>query len=122
MIRPSLPGTVVERDVDRPRARPDAEDADPVLRRGRPPTAVAVPCELVTGWPGRTLKFGSPVHSGWVGSAAASTSAISGLSGVTGGGESAGSTTFLRQSFGRAESGSSGTAWSESLRRTLACA
>src|SRR4051794_30932314 len=47
--------------------------------------AVAVPCRLVTGWPPSDVKFGSFVHSGCVVSAAASTSAISGLAGVTGG-------------------------------------
>ena len=34
VISPSVPGTVAQRDVERPRAGPDAEDADPVLRRG----------------------------------------------------------------------------------------
>src|SRR3954453_6875209 len=49
--------------------------------------AVAVPWRFVTGVPGTAVeKFGSPVHSGCVVSAAASTSAISGLVGVTGGG------------------------------------
>ena len=48
--------------------------------------AVAVPCGLVTGVFPSTLMFGSPRNSSWVRSAAASTSAISGLSGTTGGG------------------------------------
>src|SRR6476646_3877194 len=56
--------------------------------------AVAVPWRFVTGVPGAAeVKFGSPVHSGCVMSAAASTSAISGLVGVTGGGVSDGSAT-----------------------------
>ena len=81
---------------------------------------VAVPCELSTGVPGSVATFGSPVHSGWVRSAAASTSAISGLSGVTGGGISTGSATVARQLFGGPDSGSSGML--SALRRTLACA
>ena len=39
-------GHGLERDVERPRARPDAEDADPVLRRDGD-RHVAVPCGLV---------------------------------------------------------------------------
>ena len=34
VISPSVPGRGLQRDVERPRARPDAEDADAVLRRG----------------------------------------------------------------------------------------
>src|SRR4051812_24794727 len=72
--------------------------------------AVAVPCRVVTGVPGAAVaKFGSPVHSGCVVSAAASTSAISGLVGVTAGGASDGSATALRQAFGGRDSGSSAT-------------
>src|SRR6476619_6555915 len=48
--------------------------------------AVAVPCRFVTGLAGVVAKLGSPVHSLCVVSAAASTSAISGLVGVTVGG------------------------------------
>jgi hypothetical protein len=44
-----------------------------------------------------------------VGSAAASTSAINGLVGATGGGGTVGVATFARQAFGGAESGSSGS-------------
>src|SRR4051794_39942097 len=50
--------------------------------------AVAVPWRFVTGRAGVVAKFWSPVHSLCVASAAASTSAISGLVGVTGGGTS----------------------------------
>src|SRR3954447_3230502 len=70
--------------------------------------AVAVPCGLVTGVPGSAEKLGSPVHSMCLASAATSTSAISGLWGVTGGGCAA-ETTCARQSFGGPDSGSLGT-------------
>ena len=113
MISPSVPGHGRQRDVERPRARPDAEDADPVLGRRGHRHAVAVPCESVTGVPGSVaIVTDRPVHSGWVRSAAASTSAISGLSGVTGGGVSAGSATFARQSLGGPGERVAGTAWS----------
>src|SRR3954470_11085154 len=69
--------------------------------------AVAVPCRLFTGRPGIEAKFGSPVHSWCVVSAAASTSAISGLAAVTGGGVSDESTMCARQAFGGPDSGSS---------------
>ena len=82
--------------------------------------AVAVPCELVTGTPGIVLKF-PPAHSGCVASAAASTSAISGLVGATGGGMNACGATFARHAFGGVESGSSGTVCFV-LRIVLACA
>src|SRR5687768_5104195 len=73
---------------------------------------VAVPWASVTGVPGIVVAHGSPVHSGWVRSDAASISAISGLSGVTGGGISSGETTFARQSLGGPVSGSLGIALS----------
>jgi hypothetical protein len=56
------------------------------------------------------VKFGSPVHSTCDVSAMVSTSAISGLVGVTGGGSSDGETTWARHAFGVTDSGSSGTA------------
>src|SRR3954447_11779932 len=57
--------------------------------------AVAVPCGLTTGGPGIVVVC--PASSGWLTSAAASTSAISGLVAVTAGGVSAGSTMLSRQ-------------------------
>ena len=82
---------------------------------------VAVPCGLSTRVLRSLATLASPVHSGCVRSAAASTSAISGLAGVTGGGASNGSATPARQSLGGPVSGSPGTACS-GLRRTLASA
>ena len=90
-----------ERDVECPRARPHAEDADAVLRRGghgRGRGAVRVRHRHA----GERGEVRAPVHSGCVTSAAASTSAISGLSGVTGGGVSSGAATSARQAFGGA--------------------
>src|SRR4051794_41076444 len=65
-------------DRAHPLAAPEATDA------------VAVPWGLATGRPGRVVVW--PASSGWVTSAAASTSAISGLPAVMAGGVSAGST------------------------------
>ena len=63
--------------------------------------AVAVPWRFVIGVPGAAVaKFGSPVHSGCVVSAAASTSAISGLVRRDRRRVSDGSATTLRQAFG----------------------
>src|SRR5215213_3120320 len=70
--------------------------------------AVAVPCEIVTGNCGTVFVL-LLTSSGWVLSSCASTSAISGLVGVTGGGVSAGSATSARQLYGVADSGSFGT-------------
>src|SRR5918998_3085758 len=72
---------------------------------------VAVPWEFVTGVPAIVVAHGLPVHSGCVTSEAASTSAISGLSGVTGGGISSGAATLARHALGGTDSGSSGTAF-----------
>ena len=66
------------------------------------------------------LKF-PPAHSGCVASAAASTSAISGLVGATAGGMNVRGATFARHAFGGLESGSSGTVCLV-LRIVLACA
>src|SRR3954453_5054620 len=120
VIRPSLPGTVSSGTLT---ARaPGQTPRMPIPLRGAAATdAVAVPWELVTALPGVVVNHGSPVHSAWLGSAAASTSAISGLWAVTGGGASAGSATLARQLLGGPESGSSGTACSR-RRRMLACA
>src|SRR3954462_1587529 len=68
--------------------------------------AVAVPCRLSTGVPGIVVKFGSPVHSGCVTSAAASTRAMSGLCGDTTGGVGDGSATCARQALGGPDKGS----------------
>src|ERR671917_1098139 len=72
--------------------------------------AVAVPCEAFTGSSGSVL-VAPPTNSGCAGSSWLSTSAISGLFGVTAGGTSAGSATRARQSSGGTVSGSAGTAW-----------
>ena len=67
--------------------------------------AVAVPCELATGnWTRASVL--PPSNSGCVLSSWASTSAMSGLAGVTAGGASAGSTTQSRQSSGGTDRGS----------------
>src|SRR3954468_23877870 len=59
--------------------------------------AVAVPCALLSGrWPSE-LKFGSCLHSRWLVSACASTSAINGLCAVTVGGLRPEDTTNGRQ-------------------------
>src|SRR3954449_1536491 len=106
VISPSVPGTVASGTLS---ARaPGQTPRMPIPFSGAAATdIVAVPCAAVTGVPGTVATFGSPVHSGCVMSAAASTSAISGLWAVTGGGDSAGSATVRRQSLGAAESGSS---------------
>src|SRR4051794_26657895 len=70
--------------------------------------AVAVPCELVTGNCGVVFVL-LVANSGWLLSSCASTSAISGLVAVTGGGVRAGSATSARQLYGVADSGSFGT-------------
>src|SRR3954452_8323441 len=82
--------------------------------------AVAVPCRFVTGRPGAVAMFGSRVHSLWVTSAAASTSAISGLEAVTAGGTSDGAATVARQAIGGTDSGSSAT-W-KGFSLTFGCA
>jgi len=51
-----------------------------------------------------------PPNSGWVASSCVSSSAISGLVGVTGGGARLRSAIAARQALGGADSGSSGTA------------
>src|SRR5262245_5503563 len=61
--------------------------------------AVAVPCEFVTGNCGIVFVL-LVANSGCVLSSCASTSAISGLVEVTGGGVSAGSATIARQLYG----------------------
>src|SRR4051812_4914527 len=99
LISPSVPGTVFSGTLS-VRA-PGQTPRMPIPFWGAAATdAVAVPWGLVTGVPGIVVKFGSPVHSGCVMSAAASTSAISGLWGVTGGGSWSGAATWARQSFG----------------------
>ena len=71
--------------------------------------AVAVPWKSVSDWPPVVVML--PVaNSGWVMSSWESTSAISGLDGVTAGGASAGSTTRSRQGEA-ADSGSGAGAW-----------
>src|SRR3954447_8120802 len=117
VISPSVPGTVSSGTLS-------------VRALGQTPTmpipfcgaeateAVAVPCRLVTGMPGIVAMFGSPVHSECATSAAASTSAISGLVGVTGGGVRAGAATMSRQLFGGPLSGSGDTP--SGLTRVLA--
>src|SRR3954467_4585823 len=119
VISPSVPGTVASGTLS---ARaPGQRPRMPIPFCGAAATdIIAVPCESVTGVPGSVATLGSPVHSGCVMSAAASTSAISGLWGVTGGGVSEGSATVARQLLGGPESGSSGTL--SDLRRTLAWA
>src|SRR3954454_16564980 len=99
VISPSVPGEVFSGTLS---ARaPGHTPRMPVPFCGAAATdSVAVPCELSTGVPGVVLTFGSPAHSGCVMSAAASTSAISGLCGVTGGGGSDGSATTARQLLG----------------------
>src|SRR6188472_1008735 len=72
--------------------------------------AVAVPWKSVSGWVLVELKLGSPVHSGCVMSACSSTTAMSGLEGVTAGGSIAGFATSARHALGGADSGSSATA------------
>src|ERR1700754_1302834 len=111
VISPSVPGAVLSGTLS---ARaPGQTPRMPIPFCGAAATdIVAVPCELVTGVPGIVAMFGSLVHSGWVTSAAASTSAISGLCGVTGGGIRSGAAILLRQSFGAPESGSSGMPFS----------
>ncbi len=108
VISPLVPGTVASGTLS-VRA-PGQTPMMPIPFCGAEATeAVAVPCESVTARPGTVAMFGSPVHSWCVTSAAASTSAISGLSGATGGGVSEGAATLARQSLGGPESGSSGT-------------
>src|SRR3954466_12922416 len=107
VISPSLPGTVFNGTLS-VRA-PGQTPRMPIPFCGAAATAaVAVPCGLVTGVPGSVEKLESPVHSTCFASAATSTSAISGLWGVTGGGCAA-ETTCARQSFGGPDSGSLGT-------------
>src|SRR3954465_8071551 len=104
LISPSVPGTVLSGTLS-VRA-PGHTPRMPIPFWGALATeAVAVPCGLVTAVPGIVAKFGSPVHSGCVVSAAASTSAISGLWGVTGGGVRSGEAIWERQWFGGPESG-----------------
>src|SRR3954470_6538504 len=104
VISPSVPGTVLSGTLS-VRA-PGQTPRMPIPFCGAAATdAVAVPCASVTGVPGSLEKFGSFVHSGCAVSAAASTSAISGLCGVTGGGSSSGSATLARQLLGATESG-----------------
>src|SRR3954451_15315918 len=84
LISPSVPGTV--RSGTFSARAPGQTPRIPTAFAGAAATdAVAVPCRLVTGVPGRVVKFGSLVPSWYVVSAAASTSAIRGLCGVTGG-------------------------------------
>src|ERR671915_717401 len=71
--------------------------------------AVAVPCEAFTGSSGSVL-VAPPTNSGCAGSSWLSTSAISGLVGVTAGGTRAGSTIPVRQSSGGTVSGSTAAA------------
>src|ERR1043165_3483572 len=68
-IAPSVPGWVFKGTLS---ARaPGQTPRMPIPLAGAAATeAVAVPCRLVTGVPGISLKFGSPVHSGCVVSAA----------------------------------------------------
>src|SRR6478752_2424385 len=120
VISPSVPG-MVDRGTLTARALGHTPRTAIPFNGAAATEAVAVPCSLVTAWPGSVEKKRSPVHSGWVTSAAASTSAISGEVSVTGGGATVGATTFLRQSLGAEDSGSSGTAWS-CLRMTFAWA
>src|ERR1700710_1048134 len=109
LISPSVPGTVLGGTLRA--GAPGQTPRRPIALAGAVATAaVAVPCRLVTGVPGIVVKFGSFVHSGCVVSAAASTSAISGLAGVTSGGVRLGSATCARQALGLTESGSSATA------------
>ena len=109
LIAPSVPGSVASGMLS-VRA-PGQTPRMPIPFCGAEATdAVAVPCEDTIGAPGIVAMFGSPVHSGCVRSAAASTSAIRGLVGVTSGGVSSGETTRARQSFGGPDSGSFGTA------------
>src|SRR3954452_15829297 len=84
VIAPSVPGTVLSGTLT---ARaPGQTPRIPTPFCGATATdIVAVPCGFSSGNPPRLDTFGSPVHSVWVMSAAASTSAISGLWGVTGG-------------------------------------
>src|SRR3954453_12050489 len=111
VICPSVPGDVFSGTLS---ARaPGQTPRIPIPFWGAAATdIVAVPWELSTGVPGMVETFGSPVHSGWLRSAAASTSAISGLCGPTGGGGIDGSATTERQLLGGADSGSAGTACS----------
>ena len=87
MIVPALgAGHGRQRDVERPRARPHADD-----RRSRSAAPRRPPGSRCRASPSPACRaivvdHGSPVHSSCVRSEAASTSAISGLSGVTGGG------------------------------------
>src|SRR4051812_35784740 len=108
LISPSVPGSVLSGTLS-VRAPGQTPRMPTPLCGAEATAAVAVPCGLVIGVPGSVLKFGSPVHSGWLGSAAASTSAIRGLVGVTGGGSGAAEATCARQSFGGPDSGSLGT-------------
>src|SRR3954447_10310299 len=108
VISPSVPGTVASGTLTA-RALGHTPRIPIPLAGAAATDAVAVPCWLVTAWPGSEVKKRSPVHSGWVTSAAASTRAINGEVSVTGGGATVGATTFLRQSLGAAESGSSAT-------------
>jgi hypothetical protein len=71
--------------------------------------AVAVPWRLSSGRPPSVRTF-PPANSGWVSSRRVSIRAISGLSGVTGGGARFGSATAARQASGEPDIGSSGTA------------
>src|SRR3954470_18355427 len=111
VISPSVPGLVLSGTLS---ARaPGHTPRMPMPFCGAAATdIVAVPWALSTGVPGSVATFGSPVHSGWVRSAAASTSAIRGLCGPTGGGGIDGSATTERQLLGGADSGSAGTACS----------
>ncbi len=68
--------------------------------------AVSVPCALSIGKPPSVERL-PPANSGWLTSAVESTSASSGLAGVTGGGTRLGATIAARQAA-RASSGSGG--------------
>src|SRR4051812_50071317 len=89
LISPSVPGTV--RSGTLSARAPGQTPRMPSPFAGAAATdAVAAPCRIVTGVPGSVVKLRSPVHSGRVVSAAASTSGVSGLWGVTRGRSDAG--------------------------------